>query len=698
MVLDTCETMASLLRRIVLLIVVLIAHPSLAASSGRVALVVGVSAYQNAPPLPNTVNDARAVSQALSRLGFSVQTVTDPDRSTLEKAVRAFGDSARQAEAALFYYAGHAIEVGGRNWLLPVTTKLTSARDLRFEALDFETLLDQTDDASRVSLLFLDACRNNPFLDRLGSGGRDLPRNGLSPMQAAVGTLVAFSTAPGKVAEDGRGANSPFTTALLKHIETPGLEVRQLLSLVRREVRETTRGAQVPWENSALEGEFFFRPAQGPSPPGIRSRPPDAASAPSAPLPTTPGRITTSAPPSPSGSTDTVKDRVEAWFLARVQQDGPQLPQSDARERVRRYLASGGHKAYAISRIATVRSYDEPSTDIAERNALERCQVAGGVACSLVLVDDALQSGPPRPSSRVDYAGVFDPERVPGLSVEATRTLVRRDYPSARGQKAIALHPFGVFDVVSGAADRRSAESEALAGCNKGSASLPGNLPCYLYASGNQVVLPQRRTSPLEASPASSTGQSAATPSLEASLGRLIASRGGESRFAALYVNEPAAKAMAMHVESGRTIRFYEVQPPAYADTMALEACQIAYGAPCALLASNNALVATSLTETTPRSMPNVTYAGRYTADRVPVARLDQVRSRRDYAMNSGTPAKAMAIHPVRGVNWAGGSTRQEAQTKALDACNRPNDAYACLVYAVDDTVVLPSRSSRPLL
>ena len=129
------------------------------AAEQRVALVVGVSAYRNVPRLPNTTNDARAVAAALTRTGFQVVTLLDPDRAGFEAAVREFGQRARGADASLFFYAGHALELGGRNWLIPANALLRTDRDLRFETLDLDAVLEQTDGASRVSLVFLDSCR-----------------------------------------------------------------------------------------------------------------------------------------------------------------------------------------------------------------------------------------------------------------------------------------------------------------------------------------------------------------------------------------------------------------------------------------------------------------------------------------------------------------------------------------------------------
>lgn len=254
--------------RLALALLLLIAGAAEAVAQ-RVALVIGNGAYREAPALANPEADARGVAAALDRLGFMTDLVLDADRSGMEAAIRRFGEAAAGAEAALVYYAGHAVEVGGRNHLIPVSARIRSDRDLPFETIDFDAVMSQLEGRARVILVFLDACRDNPFRQRLMAGGtRGIAAAGLAPVRGPVGTLVAFATAPGQVASDGHGQNSPFTAALLRHIETPGLEVRPMLGRVRQSVREATAGSQVPWENSSLEGEFFFRAAAvaGPAP------------------------------------------------------------------------------------------------------------------------------------------------------------------------------------------------------------------------------------------------------------------------------------------------------------------------------------------------------------------------------------------------------------------------------------------------
>jgi PQQ-dependent catabolism-associated CXXCW motif protein len=265
-----------MLRAVFLAILVLTSSLVMAHAGGsRVALVVGVSKYEHAASLANTLNDAKDMSGALKRLGFDVETVLDPSRSELEAAVRRYGDKSAGAEVSVFHYSGHALEANGRNWLLPTTVDINSERNLPFEAVDLNTILQQTDGGAKVSIVFLDACRDNPFVGRIAAGGRSLSR-GLARVDiTGSGMLLAFATAPGQVALDSvsAGKNSPFTASLLSHLETAGLEVKSLLSRVTKDVVEETKGKQRPWQNSSLEGDFYFVPS------------PTAVAVPAAPAP-----------------------------------------------------------------------------------------------------------------------------------------------------------------------------------------------------------------------------------------------------------------------------------------------------------------------------------------------------------------------------------------------------------------------------
>jgi hypothetical protein len=242
----------------------------------RVALIVGVSQYKNVGTLPNPSNDARLIAATLSKLNFQVQTVIDPDYDALKKAVQEFGRRLDGATVALFYYAGHGIEVSGKNYLLPTNAALSREQDLRYEALEVDAVLDEMNGPGRISLVFLDACRNNPLTrslaSHMGSRAAAVGQQGLKAYDrpGATGTLIAFATAPGSVAADGQGQNSPFAAALAKHMVTPGLDVIKVIQHVRVDVLQQSKGDQLPWSTDSLTSDFAFVPkAAEPSAPVV---------------------------------------------------------------------------------------------------------------------------------------------------------------------------------------------------------------------------------------------------------------------------------------------------------------------------------------------------------------------------------------------------------------------------------------------
>jgi uncharacterized caspase-like protein len=207
-----------------------------ACADTRVALVIGNGAYQNANRLANPANDASDVAQMLRQVGFDVIDGRDLDQRAMVEKIRDFGRKLERADVALFFYAGHGLQVAGRNYLVPIDAKLERPGDLNFETIDLAQVQAQMAAENRVNLIFLDACRDNP-LGR--TAGLEQPK-GLAPIQNSVGTLTAFATKPYHVAYDGTGRNSPFTTALLHNIETPGVEVTFMFRYVRDDVMETT--------------------------------------------------------------------------------------------------------------------------------------------------------------------------------------------------------------------------------------------------------------------------------------------------------------------------------------------------------------------------------------------------------------------------------------------------------------------------
>ena len=259
-----------------LLLAAILLNPVLAIAQERVALVVGVGAYQNVSKLANPPNDARLIAEALKKLSFDTQVVVDPTYEDMKHALRDFGLRLAPAKVALFFYAGHGVQVAGRNYLLPVNTKLVREQDLRYEAFDMQAVLEEMDGPGRVNLIFLDACRNDPQLARslaMHMGSRSaLVGRGLAGIDTnRASTLIAFATAPGEIAADGSGADSPFSTALAQHIGTAGLDVRQMLTRVRADVKAATGNVQVPWVNESLDADFYFVPATAPAvaPPAV---------------------------------------------------------------------------------------------------------------------------------------------------------------------------------------------------------------------------------------------------------------------------------------------------------------------------------------------------------------------------------------------------------------------------------------------
>jgi uncharacterized caspase-like protein len=236
------------------------------AAEKRVALVIGNSAYQHTAALKNPSNDATDMAAELRQLGFDVIDGTDLTKDEMEQRIRAFAAKLAGADVGLFFYAGHGLQVDGRNFLAPVDAKLQSDTDLDFEAVELNLVLKQLERNSRISVVFLDACRDNPLASVLAQTSRSLEiGRGLARIDKAVGMMIAFSTQPGNVALDGQGRNSPFTTALLHHIATEGVSINDVMIDVRNDVLKATDGKQVPWENSSLTGQFYFKPVAPPT-------------------------------------------------------------------------------------------------------------------------------------------------------------------------------------------------------------------------------------------------------------------------------------------------------------------------------------------------------------------------------------------------------------------------------------------------
>lgn len=252
-------------------VLLVLSAPLAGAEETRIALVIGNGAYRD-QPLNNPPNDARLIAATLKRLGFTVmggkpgEPLLDADQRAMKRAIRAFGEQLERAGAegiGLFFYAGHAVQANGKNYLIPVGAAIDREGDLEIEALSADSVLAQMTYArARVNLVILDACRNNPYRGRFRATTR-----GLAEMSAPRGSLIAYSTAPGEIAEDGARANSPYSAALAEAMQQADVPVELTFKRVRSAVMQATDESQVPWESSSLIGDFYFARAPIAAPP-----------------------------------------------------------------------------------------------------------------------------------------------------------------------------------------------------------------------------------------------------------------------------------------------------------------------------------------------------------------------------------------------------------------------------------------------
>ncbi len=225
-----------------------------AAAEQRVALVLGNASYRELP-LDNPLNDAADMAAALEEAGFRVILRRDADSRAMRQAVRDFAADLRRADVGLFYYAGHGVQLGGVNYLIPVGADIRSEADAEDQSLDVNYVLRTMEQSqARVRIVILDACRNNPYPRSFRSVSR-----GLAPVTATSGSLVAFATAPGELAADGTGRNGMYTKHLLASLREADTEILKVFQRARAGVVRETAGRQTPWENTSLLGEFHFR-------------------------------------------------------------------------------------------------------------------------------------------------------------------------------------------------------------------------------------------------------------------------------------------------------------------------------------------------------------------------------------------------------------------------------------------------------
>ena len=301
--------------RPILFALVILAPPIAQAAEPRIALVIGNSEYTSGP-LPNPANDAKLIGEALSKLGFEVIARRNAEQNVMKRAIQEFGsrlEKAGPSAVGLFYYAGHGVQLNGRNYLIPTTARIEREGDVEIEAVSADWVIEQMRYArNRLNIVILDACRNNPFTRSMRSVD-----HGLATMDAPAGILIAYSTAPGAVAADGKGRNSPYTEALTIAMRDVREPVEQVFKHVRVGVMSATAGRQVPWESSSLTGDFYFAPPD--------KRAPDAAS------PAIPNSVAAPGNHAPSEpATNSIGEWISSFFSATSEpapiKSGPSKP------------------------------------------------------------------------------------------------------------------------------------------------------------------------------------------------------------------------------------------------------------------------------------------------------------------------------------------------------------------------------------
>jgi uncharacterized caspase-like protein len=374
----------------------------------RVAFVVGNGAYKNVAQLPNPPVDAKAMAAVLRNVGFEVVEGTNLTRDKMTEKLLDFGKKAQGADVAVFFYAGHGIAISGTNYLLPIDADIKSEMDVKLgAAINIDLTLDQTMSDAKVKLVFLDACRDNPFAAKIKSNSATRSvsvQSGLAEMRSGEGTLIAFATGPGQTALDGQeGTNSPFTRALIAHITTPGVEIQQAMTEVRAQVNEETNKGQLPWGHTNLIGSVYLNPVAAPAP---------GAAAPSSSAP--------AAVASTSSSTD-----VELEFWRSVKE-------SNKPEELNAYLTNypnGQFKSLALARIASLENGASTTT----RNLTTGIAPATFTEAADQTTEDqiGLDKGQRRDVQRRLTGLGFD-TKVTGKFDDATRAVITR-WQAARG-------------------------------------------------------------------------------------------------------------------------------------------------------------------------------------------------------------------------------------------------------------------------
>lgn len=413
---------------------------SAAKADRRVAFVVGNGSYKNVAQLPNPPIDAKAMAATLRNVGFEVIEGSNLTRDQMTEKLLDFGRKAQGSDVAVFYYAGHGIAVSGSNYLLPVDADIKSEMDVKLgAAINIDLTLEQTMGDAKVKLVFLDACRDNPFAAKIKSNSATRSVNvqsGLAEMKSGEGTLIAFATGPGQTALDGQeGNNSPFTRALIDNITKPGVEIQQAMTSVRAQVNEETHKGQLPWGHTNLIGAVYLN--QAPTTTQVANAAPTAA-----------GTV-----PAASGSNDGVE--LEYWRSVK---------ESNKPEELNAYLSAypnGQFKALALARLAAIKS--GPSTTTRNLNSGIDPATFTDDASQLTEDQIGLDKGQRRDVQRRLTGLGFD-TKVTGAFSDETRSVLKR-WQAARGYPSTGYlnklqHKALLSEIVAAAPATASDESQ----------------------------------------------------------------------------------------------------------------------------------------------------------------------------------------------------------------------------------------------
>jgi hypothetical protein len=486
-----------------------------AAADKRVALVIGNGAYRNAPQLPNPTNDARDVGAALKRLNFETIVGLDLDRAGMDAAAIRFSRAAREADVALFYYSGHALQFGGINYLAPVDARLTDEADLRLLARVDDIVAD-LQRAKNLRILVLDSCRDNPLADDLkrsiGAKRAVSVQRGLAKLDSPEGVIVAFATQAGRTAEDGSGSNSPYTTAFLKHIEAQE-EIGSVFRKISSDVYAATNQNQLPELSLSLIGEFYLkgrvevRANVDPAAVGVAPLS-DAAQAWASTKDTTSRAVledfVRQFGTTPYGSMARARlEELKTAAVTRTQRPAealvpetvPFITDNDRAAIRSDYLLAPDHKALAISNSRIGFISGQPDDETAKAAAMASCKRASdalgpGRTCEMYAVGDTVVSTrgrPPMPAepwvardSAIERPVVS--KDVPLIN-EAVREQIQKSYLPWRGRKALAISPRGYTTFYFGGSDEVIRRSLEWCGSNAGVA-------CMIVAVDDTFVVP----------------------------------------------------------------------------------------------------------------------------------------------------------------------------------------------------------------